>query len=154
MKIFKNIVITLFVIFTFVLNAYCVSPEDLTCLELKTVMSNNFDSANVIEYFYLDSKNNVIYTEDLKPVTEVSTFNNKWIKFKNITEGTNTDKGYTFIKLYEINRYTGSVNKKTYISADSLGTKINDILTFGDTMRCSATGTGIARKVNKPTKQF
>ena len=149
----KKLIILLAISLLLPLQAYSAEKDNLTCLEIKTVMSSNFDSANVIEYFYIDSKNHKVYTENLTPVTEVTCFDDKWIKFTNIYPNKD-DKTYNFIRVYEINRYTGHVSKTNYTKAASVGAKICDVLTYGDTQRCTANGTGTAKIIDKPKQQF
>ena len=152
MTIYKNIIISLFLVFAFILYAYCMTSDNLTCLELKTVMSSRFESSNEIEYFYIDPKNHKVYTENLRPVNEVTCFDDKWIKFKTISPA--FDKDYNIIKVYRINRYTGSVERLNYSRAEHIGAKVVEILGTGTIENCEATGTGTAKAITKPKKQF
>ena len=157
MKILKKFIILFFLISLFNLSAYSISRDNLTCFEIKTVMSNNFSSINVIDYFYIDSRNHNVYAENFEPVDEVSRFDDKWIIFKYVTslnEKKYADKGYDEINEYQINRYTGSVIQNKYLKAKGLGTKIDALFVYGETVPCIRSGKGTAKQINMPKKQF
>lgn len=126
--------------------------ENLTCLELKYTVSSRNHSVDKLEYFYINTADNIVLDNNKNHVASVEEFSDKTIKF--ITKHPANDTIYDIVTTYTIDRYTGSVHTLQQSCPRTKLAKFDRALTMGIYDLTIGEGTGTVNKVEKTKQRF